>query len=211
MSELLTTEDRSILERLRKALFVYGGHVPPCDGRPCECGFKAEWDTAQLPAIFGDLWKQGAALSPMLLESSPTAETAGEPVWMLERRHPGGDWTLYYAVYPSRLTAEAAMGNARPLGIEWRVVEYAPNHSAVQPSSAELWAKQANMASESEMTALRQLARVPTLLEAIEAIAVEPSHRDERQQGMSWVELATRNCKIARDSLDAYRTSGGNS
>ena len=40
--------------RLRFAIYRYGGHVPPCSGRPCECGFKAEWDFAQLPATFGD-------------------------------------------------------------------------------------------------------------------------------------------------------------
>jgi hypothetical protein len=61
-------------------------------------------------------------------------ETSSESVWMLERRHPGGDWTLYYAVYPSRLAAEAAMGNARPPGIEWRVAEYVRKHSPEEPS-----------------------------------------------------------------------------
>lgn len=40
--------------RLRFALYRYGGHVSPCPGRPCECGFKAEWDFAGLPATVGD-------------------------------------------------------------------------------------------------------------------------------------------------------------
>jgi len=62
-------------------------------------------------------------------------ETVCEPVWMLERRHPGGDWTLYYAVYPSRLAAEAAINNARPPDIEWRVVEYVRKHSSEEPSA----------------------------------------------------------------------------
>lgn len=64
------------------------------------------------------------AAVPVQCTPDSAVETSCEPVWMLERRHPGGDWTLYYAVYPSRLTAEAAIGNARPPEIEWRVVEY---------------------------------------------------------------------------------------
>lgn len=43
-----------LIERLREALRVYGGHVPPCVGRPCQCGFKVEWDrnfTTSTPAV----------------------------------------------------------------------------------------------------------------------------------------------------------------
>lgn len=38
------------VDRLRAALYIYGGHIPPCAGRPCECGFLAEWQHAKLPA-----------------------------------------------------------------------------------------------------------------------------------------------------------------
>lgn len=38
------------VDRLRAALYIYGGHVPPCPGRPCDCGFLAEWQHANLPA-----------------------------------------------------------------------------------------------------------------------------------------------------------------
>lgn len=36
------------LDDLRDALRVYGGHVPPCVGRPCECGFRGAWERAGL-------------------------------------------------------------------------------------------------------------------------------------------------------------------
>ncbi len=32
------------LNDARNALRVYGGHVPPCMGRPCACGFQTAWD-----------------------------------------------------------------------------------------------------------------------------------------------------------------------
>lgn len=34
---------------LREYLRIYGGHIPPCAGRPCECGFAKAWDVAKLP------------------------------------------------------------------------------------------------------------------------------------------------------------------
>ena len=79
------------------------------------------------------------------------------------------------------------------------------DETVAAPTDAELWKKQADYASEREMACLGQLARTPLLLEAIEAIAVLPARRDERRNGMSWIDLADRNCKIARDALDAYR------
>lgn len=33
---------------LREYLRVYGGHIPPCVGRPCECGFQKAWEVADL-------------------------------------------------------------------------------------------------------------------------------------------------------------------
>lgn len=38
------------VDRLRAALYIYGGHIPPCPGRPCDCGFLSEWQHANLPA-----------------------------------------------------------------------------------------------------------------------------------------------------------------
>lgn len=35
---------------LREYLRVYGGHIHPCPGRPCECGFAKAWEYAGLPA-----------------------------------------------------------------------------------------------------------------------------------------------------------------
>lgn len=35
---------------LREYLRVYGGHIPPCAGRPCECGFQKAWEVAGLPS-----------------------------------------------------------------------------------------------------------------------------------------------------------------
>lgn len=34
---------------LREALRIYGGHIPPCRGRPCTCGFQDAWRAAGLP------------------------------------------------------------------------------------------------------------------------------------------------------------------
>lgn len=42
------------INRLRFALLRYGGHIEPCPGRPCECGFLDEWQFAELPATLGD-------------------------------------------------------------------------------------------------------------------------------------------------------------
>lgn len=42
---------------LRMALYIYGGHVPPCPGRPCECGFQSVWDGAELPGTFGEVMR----------------------------------------------------------------------------------------------------------------------------------------------------------
>ena len=42
------------INQLRLALYQYGGHVLPCPGRPCECGFLAQWQAAQLPATLLD-------------------------------------------------------------------------------------------------------------------------------------------------------------
>ena len=36
-------------DKLREYLRVYGGHIPQCPGRPCECGFAAAWEKAGLP------------------------------------------------------------------------------------------------------------------------------------------------------------------
>jgi hypothetical protein len=33
---------------LRESLRVYGGHIPPCAGRPCACGFQRAWEAAGL-------------------------------------------------------------------------------------------------------------------------------------------------------------------
>lgn len=38
------------VKRLTEALRVYGGHIPQCEGRPCTCGFQAEWIAAGLPS-----------------------------------------------------------------------------------------------------------------------------------------------------------------
>jgi hypothetical protein len=34
------------LAEASKAIRIYGGHIPPCQGRPCECGFVDVWRTA---------------------------------------------------------------------------------------------------------------------------------------------------------------------
>lgn len=48
----ILTDER---DSARRALSIYGGHVEPCPGRPCECGFKQAWDNAQLPATLGSV------------------------------------------------------------------------------------------------------------------------------------------------------------
>jgi hypothetical protein len=48
----ILTDER---DAARRALSVYGGHISPCPGRPCECGFKQAWDDAQLPATLGSV------------------------------------------------------------------------------------------------------------------------------------------------------------
>jgi hypothetical protein len=62
----------AIINRLRFALYIYGDHIPPCPGRPCECGFKAEWDAADLPGTFGEVMRiaQLKALTPELPSQS---------------------------------------------------------------------------------------------------------------------------------------------
>lgn len=35
--------------RIREYLRIYGGHIPPCPGRPCECGFADAWKLSGLP------------------------------------------------------------------------------------------------------------------------------------------------------------------
>jgi hypothetical protein len=32
------------IAELVEALRIYGGHIPPCKGRPCECGFRETWE-----------------------------------------------------------------------------------------------------------------------------------------------------------------------
>lgn len=55
-----TWNDMSDAERMRAwwsirdALRVYGGHIPPCKGRPCECGFREAWKMAGLPVTTSD-------------------------------------------------------------------------------------------------------------------------------------------------------------
>jgi hypothetical protein len=39
---------REDVDVLREYLRVYGGHIPPCAGRPCECGFQKAWEVAGL-------------------------------------------------------------------------------------------------------------------------------------------------------------------
>lgn len=34
---------------LREYLRIYGVHIPPCAGRPCECGFAKAWQVSRLP------------------------------------------------------------------------------------------------------------------------------------------------------------------
>jgi hypothetical protein len=63
------------INRLRFALYRFGGHIPPCPGRPCECGFKTEWDAADLPAIFGDVMRI-AQLNALVPELPP--QSSGE-------------------------------------------------------------------------------------------------------------------------------------
>jgi hypothetical protein len=65
--------DEQLVTRLRFALYRYGGHVPPCPGRPCECGFLAEWRAAQLPETFLDVAKIALLpeLPPIIQVSAP--------------------------------------------------------------------------------------------------------------------------------------------
>lgn len=56
--KILTDERNSA----RKALSIYGDHISPCPGRPCECGFKQAWDSAKLPQTFGSVIDARAAL-----------------------------------------------------------------------------------------------------------------------------------------------------
>lgn len=44
-------------------------------------------------------------------------------LWGIEWRGLEG-WITYYALYPSKEKATAAIKNARPVNVEWRVVEY---------------------------------------------------------------------------------------
>ena len=37
------------LRMTRMALRIYGGHIPPCKGMPCDCGFRAAWEKASEP------------------------------------------------------------------------------------------------------------------------------------------------------------------
>jgi hypothetical protein len=36
-------------DRWRECVRVYGGHIPPCQGRPCQCGFAKAWEMVGLP------------------------------------------------------------------------------------------------------------------------------------------------------------------
>lgn len=53
LQELVTAEEVSgyvqRIAALREALRIYGGHIPPCRGRPCTCGFQDTWRAAGLP------------------------------------------------------------------------------------------------------------------------------------------------------------------
>jgi hypothetical protein len=49
-SQLPPAEPMDRETRLRFALYRYGDHIEPCPGRPCECGFLAEWQFAELPS-----------------------------------------------------------------------------------------------------------------------------------------------------------------
>lgn len=68
-----TWNDMSDAERMRAwwsirdALRVYGGHIPPCKGRPCECGFREAWKMAGLPVTTAEQpdpypWTRGCPL-----------------------------------------------------------------------------------------------------------------------------------------------------
>lgn len=65
-----------LVTRLRFALYRYGGHIPPCPGRPCECGFQAEWKAAELPETFGDAMRiaQLKALPPLTAITTDSAK-----------------------------------------------------------------------------------------------------------------------------------------
>jgi hypothetical protein len=47
-------------DRLRVALYIYGDHIPPCEKRPCTCGFLAEWEHAALPANMAEVMRVAA-------------------------------------------------------------------------------------------------------------------------------------------------------
>jgi len=51
LRKLLTEAEATlpgVVEGLREKLRVYGGHIPPCSGSPCDCGFKSIWDDLEL-------------------------------------------------------------------------------------------------------------------------------------------------------------------
>jgi len=64
--------DDQLVMRLRFALYRYGGHISPCPGRPCECGFLDEWRAAKLPETFADV-----ARIAQLKELPPLQHSAG--------------------------------------------------------------------------------------------------------------------------------------
>lgn len=58
---------------LREYLRVYGGHIPPCAGRPCECGFQKAWEVADLPSTIAT--RTGTDKSRV----APSAEVGADP------------------------------------------------------------------------------------------------------------------------------------
>lgn len=79
--------ETDLLTRLRFALYRYGGHIPPCPGRPCECGFLAEWRAAKLPATALDALRI-ALLKPLDGNKQKQPETNGSPLTLDEQ----GTW-----------------------------------------------------------------------------------------------------------------------
>jgi hypothetical protein len=63
-------------------------------------------------------------LKAILDRLSAEMKPGGKLVYGLESRPPGYEWQTYFALFSTRDKAQAAAGNGRPAGLEWRVATY---------------------------------------------------------------------------------------
>lgn len=70
------------LAEAEAALHIYGGHIPPCPGRPCYCGFQKAWESSSTNSLEVS---SGLVVTPDQPSSSASDDSAlkpGEEWWM---------------------------------------------------------------------------------------------------------------------------------